>query len=78
MLEKIKQRIKEGKEISEQAKAEKMRKKHDRIKNMPEGSVRKIIYEGHAMNKKPLDVMRDEYRRRKNIRESKYVGDQDK
>lgn len=74
-LEKKKQQmleqIQRGKERTEQQRAEKLRKKHERITTMKPGA-RKAITEGLAMKKKPWEVARDEYERRKQARKEKY------
>ncbi len=60
-----------GKQVTEQMRAEKLRKHHQRIVDMKPGAGRAIV-EGLSMRKKPLDVMREEYERRKRFREEKY------
>jgi len=59
-----------GREVTEQMRAEKLRKKVNKVKNMKPGA-RKAITEGVAMKKHPMDVMREEYNRRKYEREQK-------
>ena len=68
--QKMLEQIQRGKERSEQEHAEKIRRKSKRLQSMKPG-VRKTMHEGLAMRKKPLDVMRDEYERRKKRREEK-------
>jgi len=64
---KMEVQIKRGKERTEQMKAEKQRRKLDNVLHMQPGA-RKTIKEGVLMKKKPLDVMKEEYYRRKQKR----------
>lgn len=77
-LEKKKQELLEqmqrGRERTEQAKAEKLRRKQKRFKEMKPGA-RQAMVEGLIMHKKPWDVAKDEYNRRKYEREKKYGKD---
>jgi len=66
-MQELKQR---GIERTEQQKAEKLRKKQNKMVNMKPGA-RKAIIEGVALKKNPLDVMKDEYERRKYERKQK-------
>jgi len=59
-----------GVERTEQMKAEKLRKKANKLKHMKPGA-RKAMIEGVAMKKSPMAVMRDEYSRRKYERQQK-------
>jgi hypothetical protein len=63
--------IAKGKIITEQQRAEKLRKKKQQIKHMKPGSAR-AIKEGLLMHKSPMEVMKEEYDRRKYNREKKY------
>ena len=67
-LEELKQR---GIERSRQLEDERKRKKQRKFENMKPGA-RHAIVEGMILKKHPLDVMRDEYDRRKYEREKKY------
>jgi len=64
-----------GRERTEQMRAEKLRRKANRLSSMKPGARRAII-EGVAMKKKPLDVMREEYSRRRFERENKKKVDE--
>jgi DNA-binding transcriptional regulator YiaG len=68
--EKLMERYQSNLSYYEQKHAEKLRHKHQRIVDMKPGAV-KAIREGLAMHKKPLQVMKDEYERRKTEREQK-------
>jgi len=59
--------IDRGREITLQLKDEKARRKQHRLKNMKEGSW-KTIQNGLAVHASPMDVMREEYNRRKHER----------
>ena len=65
-----------GREVTEQMRAEKLRRKMDKYKGMKPGA-RKAIHDGMVMRKSPLDVMRDEYGRRKYERKQRYAKDKD-
>jgi hypothetical protein len=69
--QKMQEQIQRGREITEQQRAEKLRRKADKIINMKPGAKRAIV-EGFAMKSKPWDVARNEYVRRKHEREKKY------
>jgi len=69
--QKMREQIRKGREISEQQKAERIRKKIKRFEELKPGT-RKTMTEGLIMRKKPWQVMREEYRRRKFEREKKY------
>jgi len=56
---------------SEQQRAERLRRKNKKIKTMKDGA-RKAITEGLIQRKTPMQVMKDEYVRRKYEREKKY------
>lgn len=62
--------IERGREITMQMKAERARKKNKRIDEMQPGAV-KAIAEGLRSKSSPLDVMKQEYYRRKYEREKK-------
>jgi len=64
---KMEAQIERGKERTIQMKAEKQRRKLDNVLHMQPGA-RKTIKEGYLMKKKPLDVMKEEYYRRKQKR----------
>ena len=51
-------------------KAERIRKRSDNLQHMKPGA-RKAIIEGMAMKKNPMDVMKEEYSRRRYERENK-------
>lgn len=68
---KLLEQYQRGKVVTEQMKAEKLRRKSNKLSSMKPGA-RKAITEGLALKKKPLSVMRDEYERRKKAREEKY------
>jgi len=60
--------VQRGKEISEQRKAEKLRKQKQKISDMKPGSIT-AIRKGLMTKANPLDVMKEEYARRKYERE---------
>ena len=62
--EKMQKKLDRAREESEQAKAEKRRSKIKKVQNMKPGA-RKAISEGVMLRKSPMDVMREEYERRK-------------
>lgn len=68
--EKLMERYQTNLSYIEQKRAERLRNRHQRIVDMKPGSI-KTIREGLAMHKKPLQVMKDEYQRRKDEREKK-------
>lgn len=70
LREKMQKMLERGRERTEQQRAEKLRRKMKRFQDMKPG-VRKTIVEGRMMNKSTLDVMKDEYEKRKFDRESK-------
>ena len=53
-----------GQEITEQKHAEKLRSKRNKIANMKSGT-KKTIVTGLAAKSTPMDVMKEEYSRRK-------------
>jgi hypothetical protein len=57
-----------GRVVTEQMKAERLRRRSDKLFNMKPGA-RKAIVEGLKLHKSPLQVMKDEYDRRKFERE---------
>ena len=59
-----------GKNVTEQMKAEKLRKKLNKRMNMKPGA-RKAISDGLANRDSPMNVMRKEYQRRKELRKKK-------
>lgn len=59
-----------GREVTEQMKAEKLRKKINKQLDMKPGA-RQAIVHGMALKKSPMDVMREEYERRRYEREQK-------
>ena len=59
-----------GRKVTEQMKAERLRKKIDKKINMKPGA-RQAIVHGMSMRKSPMDVMREEYDRRRFEREQK-------
>ena len=67
----MQEKLGRAREESEQAKAEKKRKKINKVQHMKPGA-RKAISEGLMLRKKPWEVMGEEYERRKKIREEKY------
>jgi len=66
----LQEQYQRGKERTEQMKAEKLRKKANKLSNMKPGA-RKAITEGMMAKKSVMQVMKDEYARRKYDRESK-------
>jgi len=73
MLEKkkkLQEQYQRGKERTDQMKAEKLRKKTNKLQHMKPGA-HKAIVEGMALKKSPMDVMREEYSRRKYERQQK-------
>jgi hypothetical protein len=69
--QKLLEQLDRGKVVTEQMKAERLRKRHNNISNMKPGA-KKAILEGLVMKKSPLDVMKEEYSRRKYERNKKY------
>lgn len=63
-----------GREVTEQMRADKKRKKMDNLIHMKPGSCQAITH-GLMMRKKPMEVMREEYERRRYEREQKQKGD---
>ena len=64
-------KIMDAKVESEIIRAKKLRKKMQRICEMKPGA-RRAILEGLNTHKNVLDVMKDEYKRRKEVRDEKY------
>ena len=60
-----------GKQVTEQMRAEKLRRHRQKVVDMRPGAAKAIV-EGLELHKGPLDVMRDEYSRRKLLREERY------
>jgi len=67
---KMQKQIQKGREITEQQRAEKLRKRQRKIQNRKPGAV-KAISEGLLNRSKVTEVMRKEYDRRKYEREIK-------
>lgn len=67
---KMQLQIQRGRERTEQMKAEKLRKKSDNLLHMKPGA-RQAIVSGMMLRKSPLDVMKEEYSRRRYVREQK-------
>ena len=67
-IEKKQQQIQKGQQITEQKKAEKLRKQKQKISDMKPGSIT-AIRKGLMTKANPLDVMKEEYARRKYERE---------
>ena len=67
---KMQKQMRKGMEITEQMKAEKKRKRLNKMVNMKPGAKQAIVH-GIAMKKKPLEVMREELDRRRFEREQK-------
>jgi len=68
---KMQEQIQRGRERTEQDRAERLRKRSNKLASMKPGT-RRAITEGIALKKSPLDVMHEEYNRRKYEREKKY------
>lgn len=62
--QKLLAQMEKGRKVSEQMKAERIRKKVKRVSDMKPGAKRAIV-EGLMMRKSPVEVMREEYERRK-------------
>ncbi len=62
--QKLLAQMEKGRKVSEQMKAERIRKKVKRVSDMKPGAKRAIV-EGLMMHKSPVEVMREEYERRK-------------
>jgi len=62
--------IQRGKEITEQMKADKLRKRQNSLKDAKPGAVT-AIRSGLVTRASPLDVMKEEYNRRKYERKNK-------
>ena len=72
--DKLKEQYHRGIEVTQQMKADKLCKRMKKAKDHTPGAV-KAISEGIAFKKSPLDVMKEEYERRKYEREQKYKDD---
>ena len=72
--DKLKKDYDRGTEVTQQMKADKIRKKMKKAKDNKPGAI-KAISEGMAFKKSPLDVMKEEYERRKYEREQKHKDD---
>jgi len=66
----MQEQMKRGIERTEQMKAEKLRRKQNKLLNMKEGT-KKTMLIGLQTKKKPFEVMMEEYERRKKLREKK-------
>jgi len=75
--QKMLDQMQRGREVTEQMKAEKKRKKIHKFKHMKPGAKRAIT-EGLILRKNPMSVMREEYDRRKYNRTSKKTRSKDK
>ena len=67
---KMQAQMKKGLEVTEQMRAEKKRKKLNKLVHMKPGA-RQAIVHGMMAKKTPMEVMREEYDRRKSEREKK-------
>ena len=67
-IEKKQKQVQHGCKITEQVKAEKLRKKQNRLKDAKPGAIT-AIRSGLVTHANPLDVMKEEYERRKYERE---------
>lgn len=67
----LRDRLQKGRIFSEQKRAEKLRHRHQKLVDMKPGA-KKTLLTGMALNKKVLDVMKEEYDRRKFLRDKKY------
>ena len=68
--DKMQKQMQRGREVTEQMRAEKLRKKINKRINMKPGA-RQAIVHGIALKKSPRDVMSEELNRRKYEREQK-------
>ena len=68
--QKLQDQMKRGLEVTQQMKDEKKRKKMNNLLHMKPGA-RQAIVHGMALKKHPMDVMREEYERRRYEREQK-------
>jgi len=66
----MQEQMQRGRVVTEQMRAERKRKKINKLINMKPGA-RKAISDGIVLRKSPLDVMREEYDRRRFEREQK-------
>lgn len=73
---KMKAQMQRGRIVTEQMKAEKKRKRTDNLIHMKPGA-RQAIAHGLAMRKNPMEVMREEYVRRRYEREQKKKGEKE-
>jgi len=64
------EQIQRGRIVTEQMRADKLRKKNDWVANMKPGALRSITV-GLKTKASPLDVMKEEYERRKYERNNK-------
>ena len=67
---KLSDQMERGREVSIQKRDKRRRKKIDKLTNMKPGA-RQAIAHGMAMKKHPLDVMKEEYSRRRKEREKR-------
>jgi hypothetical protein len=65
------EQIQRGREVTLQMEAERLRKRNERIDNMKEGAI-KAVMDGLRTKSSPMDVMKQEYTRRKYERKKKY------
>jgi len=63
--------IEKGREVTQQMRAEKLRKKMNKLKDAKPGAVT-TMRKGMIAKQSPIDVMKEEYSRRKYEREKKY------
>jgi len=63
--------MRRGREVTEQMRAEKLRRKQKKLADMKPSTKRTILL-GLKNRSSPLDVMKEEYSRRKYEREKKY------
>jgi len=66
--------IQKGKEVTQQMKAEKLRKKMNKLADAKPGAVT-TMRKGMMTKQSPIDVMKEEYSRRKYEREKKFKGE---
>lgn len=64
-------KIEKGKEVTQQMKAEKLRKKMNKLADTKPGAVT-TMRKGIMAKQSPIDVMKEEYSRRKYKREKKF------
>ena len=75
--QKMQSQMQRGRVVTEQMRAEKLRRKINKRIDMKPGAGQAIVH-GMAMKKSPMDVMKEEYSRRRYEREQKKAEKEEK